>query len=174
MKRLAVLAALAFLLPGPACSSREGGADAGQNTGVGPAVPGTPAEPASAAGSHATEPAGSGAPDGADAPPLTVSDLCGPPPLPADQSVKLTGLFHGFRVEGCAFPECVAGSSLTRSDWLFRTGGDCVYVTGGAPPGVDLIDPSFAGRPIDLQARVTQDATGKLRLHYIEARLLEN
>jgi len=86
----------------------------------------------------------------------------------------MTGLFHGFRVEGCAFPECVAGSSSTRSDWLFRTGGECVYVTGGAPPGVDPINPSFAGRRIDLRAHVLAEASGKLRLHYIEARLLED
>ncbi len=174
MMRLAVPALLVLLLSGQACDSRETGADAGQHAGGGPATPGAQVAHETGAGSQALVPALSGAPDGAEAAPRTVAELCGPPPRPADQTVKMTGLFHGFRVEGCAFPDCVAGSSSSRSDWLFRTGGDCVYVTGGAPPGVDPINPSFSGRRIDLHARVTKDTGGKLRLHYIEARLLDD
>ena len=89
-----------------------------------------------------------------------------------DQLIRLVGRFQGFRVGNCRFPAAASAAALTRSDWLLQTGGDCVYVTGGAPAGIDRIDPAYTGRRIEIQARVVTSPAGKVLLRFVEGRLV--
>jgi hypothetical protein len=104
--------------------------------------------------------------------PVDIATLFTHPTQYVGQVVRLEGLFQGFRVTDCRFPATASRAGLTRSDWLFRTGEDCLYVTGGAPPEIDPIDPRYIGRRITLDARVIEGETGKLLLRYVEGRLL--
>jgi hypothetical protein len=171
MKPPAATLLLATLTLLPACAGRDSGADAKGGAVSGAADAAAPAEVAEAARpSPQSVAAAAGSREDAIA---GVAALCGRTERPPDAVVTVAGLYHGFRVEGCAFPACVARASLTRSDWLLRTGGDCVYVTGGAPQGVDPFDPSFSGRRIEIRSHVVKDGDGKLRLHYLDGRLLD-
>jgi hypothetical protein len=89
-----------------------------------------------------------------------------------EQLVRLVGRFQGYRIADCHFPVAASAAGVTRSDWLFRTGGDCVYVTGGAPAGVDPIDPAYTGRRVEIRAEVVKSPTGKVVLRLVEGRLL--
>jgi hypothetical protein len=100
--------------------------------------------------------------------PETVADLCEAPARYMDQVVRMTGAFNGFRVADCRFPEGASSTALTRSDWLFRTGEDCLYVTGGAPAGIELVDPGSIGRRLELTARVSRREDGRIFLRYLE------
>ena len=104
--------------------------------------------------------------------PNSIAELFEEPSEYVEQVVRFVGLFHGFRVTGCRFPAVASAAGLTRSDWLFRIGEDCVYVTGGAPAGVDPIDPRYTGRRVEIRARVVKSPAGKILLKLIEGRLV--
>lgn len=154
MKCLLIAALLSVAPMAVGCGSREAGAQQPQVT----------------AESLAPAPKGAGGPSTVE----SIAALCSKADEISGQTVRIRGVFQGFRVEGCAFPECMASASLTRSDWLLRTGGACGYVTGGVPEGIDPMDPAFAGRPVELDARVSMEGDGKLRLIHLSGRLLED
>jgi len=104
--------------------------------------------------------------------PQTVADLCKDPSRYVDQNVTLKGVYQGFRAAECRFPDEASGTGVTRSDWLFRTGDDCLYVTGGAPEGIDTLDQGQIGRRLEITARVSRNEAGKFFLKYVEGRLL--
>ena len=80
--------------------------------------------------------------------------------------VTLRGLFQNWQVAGCHFPEGAANYPRTRSDWLIRTGDDCIYVTGGMPKDLDPMKPENLGLCIELEAEVIQGEDGKVYLAY--------
>ena len=104
--------------------------------------------------------------------PEAVADLCAEPARYLDQAVTMTGVYNGFRVADCRFPEGARSTAISRSDWLFRTGGDCLYVTGGVPAGIELVDPGSIGRRLKLTARVSRSEAGEIFLRYLEGALL--
>ena len=105
--------------------------------------------------------------------PASVADICEAPGRYADRLVKLKGVFQGYRVADCRFPSAATPEGLTRSDWLFRTGDDCLYVTGGLPSGIDRIDPASLGRRLELTARVARNEAGGVYLRFVEASVLD-
>lgn len=104
--------------------------------------------------------------------PTTVAELCEEPARYLDQAVRLAGVFQGFLVTECSFPEAASRTGQTRRDWLFRTERDCLYVTGGEPAGIEILDSSFVGRRLELTARVERNAAGLIYLHFLAGRLL--
>lgn len=104
--------------------------------------------------------------------PETVADLCKEPARHVDQVVTMTGVYNGFRATDCHFPEGARSTAITRSDWLFRTGEDCLYVTGGVPSEVDRVDPGYLGRGLEITARVSRQESGGIFLHYLKGALL--
>lgn len=153
MLRAILLLSIAFVAFG--CSTEEAVMDAGEaKTEVsGKAQPQT--------GPAKTKPAEPG----------DVASLCGEPSRYLGKVVKMTGVFQGFMVTECRFPEAASAKPLTRGDWLFRTGDDCIYVTGGVPTGVDTIDPQYVGRRLELTAEVSRDESGKLYLAFREGEI---
>jgi hypothetical protein len=111
----------------------------------------------------------SGQPQG----PVTVADIARDPARFAGETVTLEGVYQGFNVSACRFPDGARTNGLTRSDWLLRSGEDCLYVTGGAPPGIDPIDPSAVGRTVRLSAIVRQGDGGSLFLQFRDGALIE-
>lgn len=104
--------------------------------------------------------------------PASVAEICREPSRYVGQTLVLEGVFQGFRVAECRFPDVARSRGLTRSDWLIRTDEDCLYVTGGAPQAVDLLDPELLGRRLELTARLARDDAGKLYLELVEALVL--
>jgi hypothetical protein len=100
--------------------------------------------------------------------PKTVADLCEEPARYAGRIVVLEGVFQGWRIAGCRLLT-PASPTITRSDWLIRTGEDCLYVTGGKPDGLDPINPSHIGRLVKLKAKVMQTHDRKVYLEYIDS-----
>lgn len=152
MKKLTTIATLllALLPPATACTPRAADADPARE------------EPGQAQKASAkTKPAKV----------ASIADLCKDPALFADREVTVKGLFQGFQVAECRFPEAASPAGRARGDWLFRTGGDCLYVTGGVPEGIDPIDSGLVGRGLVLTARVSRNEAGKLFLTYVEGHL---
>lgn len=98
----------------------------------------------------------------------TVADLCEDPARYVGRIVELEGVFQGWRISGCRLLPS-ASQTITRSDWLIRTGEDCIYVTGGKPDGLDPINTSHIGRWIKLKAKVMQTHDRKVYLEYINS-----
>jgi hypothetical protein len=103
---------------------------------------------------------------------LMIAEICAESERYVGRVVTLRGLFQDWRVAECQFPEGAANYPRTRSDWLIRTGDDCVYVTGGMPKDFDPMKPENLGRRIELEAEVMQDEDGKVYLAYQNSRRL--
>lgn len=88
-----------------------------------------------------------------------------------DLAVAVRGEYRGYNAGDCRFAEGVRSAGLTRSDWLIGSGEACIYVTGGAVPGVDAIDPSFQGRMMTLNATLRVDDQGEAYLEYQDGAL---
>jgi hypothetical protein len=74
----------------------------------------------------------------------------------------------GWKGSECVLPE-YASRQVTRSDWLFKVGAACLYVTGGGPQHVSPMEPTSAGAAITLEARLRVTDDGKLLLEYVRA-----
>jgi len=83
----------------------------------------------------------------------------------ADSTLTLEGQFMGWTGTECRFPP-YASRQLTRSDWSFKVGGVCLYVTGGHPVGLDLFIDTLAGREMHLEATVRCTHDNKIYLEY--------
>lgn len=103
--------------------------------------------------------------------PRTVADICEEPAGYPGQVVTLQGVFQGFSADECRFPAS-ASPTITRSDWLIRTGADCLFVTGGIPAGLDPFNPDDLGRRMELEATVERKADGKIYLRYLGGKSL--
>jgi hypothetical protein len=98
---------------------------------------------------------------------LTVAMLCENPSRYEGQTVKLEGTYHGWRADECRLAS-TASPSMTRSDWLVRTGSDCIYVTGGMPGDLDPMNPEDIGQWIVLEAVVERRDDGHIYLRYVD------
>ncbi len=105
--------------------------------------------------------------------PVAIADLARDPARYVGETVTLEGVYQGFDVSACSFPDGARTSGLTRGDWLVRTGGDCMYVTGGVPPGVDPIDPGVVGRAVRVSATVRESDGRSLFLQYRDGALID-
>ena len=103
--------------------------------------------------------------------PRTVTDICKEPERYAGQIITLDGVFQGWRADECRFPTS-ANPAITRSDWLIRTGTDCLYVTGGILAGFDSMNPDDVGRRMELKAIVMLSKNGKVYLKYLDGQPL--
>jgi hypothetical protein len=129
-----------------------------------------------AAPSHASEPKPTGV-GGAPAPPpypdpaasISIAAICSEPGSYLGKTVFVAGVFRGFRFEGARFPVAARRVSITRSDWLIRTGEDHMIVTGGAPHDLDLFDPAALDKRIHIRARVEKDSEGRLFLRFLSS-----
>lgn len=104
--------------------------------------------------------------------PQDVAEICAEPERYLNRNVVLSGTIQGYMVAGCSFPEAARTTGLTRGDWLFRTGAECMYVTAGMPPEADMIDPAWSGRGLEIEAKVMADEAGGLYLHYLGSKIL--
>ena len=86
-----------------------------------------------------------------------------------DSVITLTGRFMGWEGTGCTFP-VYAARQATRSDWIFRIGDTCLYVTGGSPPDLSPMETTSSGTQITLEARIRPTSDGKLLLEYVRSR----
>lgn len=103
---------------------------------------------------------------------LMIAEICAESERYVGQVVTLRGRFQGWQAAECQFPEGAANQPRTRSDWLIRTGDDCVYVTGGMPKDFDSVKPENVGRRIELEAEVMQGEDGRVYLAYRSSRHL--
>ncbi len=67
----------------------------------------------------------------------TLSSIARKPAKYEGQTVYLEGLYLGWKHAGCSFPKSFSTTQITRSDWAFRDGKHCCFVTGSAPRGLD-------------------------------------
>jgi hypothetical protein len=104
--------------------------------------------------------------------PASLAEVCAAGDRYDGRLVTLEGVFQGFRIGECSFCDAASRRATTRSDWLFRSGAECFYVTGGIPDGIDRIDPEHGGRRLELKAKVTRNDEGKLHLTYVGGRVL--
>lgn len=86
----------------------------------------------------------------------------------ADSVITLTGRFMGWNGRDCIFPS-YAASQETRSDWIFMVGKNCLYVTGGTPPGLSAMEETSIGKQIILDARVRVTHETQLLLVYVRS-----
>ncbi|TGY88416.1 hypothetical protein E5163_11400 [Marinicauda algicola] len=84
------------------------------------------------------------------------------------ERVHVQGVYQGFMVRPCRFPEEVRPTSLTRSDWLLRQEDVCVYVTGGRPSGIAPLDTSRVGETVNVIAEIRQDEQGRIYLLFLQ------
>ena len=84
------------------------------------------------------------------------------------RTVEVSGTFGGYQTTGCSFAPGARATSLTRSDWVVRSGANCLYVTGGSPTG---FDPSYPGPTVELllHAKVIQAGDGEALLQLVDA-----
>jgi hypothetical protein len=54
---------------------------------------------------------------------------------------------------------CLSPPPLTRSDWMIEDDGQCIYVSGDLPVGLNALNPS--GEKISVKATIKIDRTGK-------------
>lgn len=101
-------------------------------------------------------------------PPETFDDIYEQRESLRDSVITLAGQFIGWGGAGCEFPP-YAARQATRSDWIFRMGGQCLYVTGGSPPGMLAMEATPAGEPIALEARVRVTHDDRLLLEYVRS-----
>lgn len=102
---------------------------------------------------------------------LMISEICADPERYIGSVITLRGLFQGWHVSQCQFPKGVADTPpQTRSDWLIRTGADCIYVTGGGD--LNPIDKKNLGSRIELEAEVMWGEDRKIYLVYRSSRCL--
>jgi hypothetical protein len=97
---------------------------------------------------------------------LTIAMIAAEPARYIGRVVTLPGVFLGWQAGECRFPANIASRPRTRSDWLIRTGADCLYVTAGKPPGLDPTNPDHIGRRVVLESREMQAEGGGLYLEY--------
>lgn len=101
-----------------------------------------------------------------------IAEMCAESERYAGHVVTLRGFFQGWQVIQCQFPRGAANIPRTRSDWLVRTGVDCVYVTGGIPEDFDPMKLENLGSRIELEAEVVRGEDRKIYLLYRNSRRL--
>jgi hypothetical protein len=89
-----------------------------------------------------------------------------------DKTVALDGIFLGWRGDECRM-DAHAGAAITRSDWLFKNGEDCIYVTAGRPQGFDPSDTRQKGRRLRLHAIVRLTKEQKTYLEFVGGKSLD-
>jgi len=99
----------------------------------------------------------------------TVAAICQNLESYRDQAVTLDGVFLGWRGGECRMA-ARAGAAITRSDWLFKNGDDCIYVTGGRPQGFDPSDARQKGRRLQLRAIVRLTKEQKAYLEFVSGK----
>ena len=85
-----------------------------------------------------------------------------------DSLITLTGRFMGWEGGECIFPS-YAASQETRSDWIFKIGDSCLYVTGGGPPDVSPMEGTGVGKQIRLDAHLRITPDNRLLLEYVRS-----
>ena len=101
-----------------------------------------------------------------------IAEICAESERYVGRVVTLRGFFQDWQVTECQFPEGAANYPRTRSDWLIRTGDDCVYVTGGMPGDFDPMKPENLGLRIELEAEVMRGENGRIYLAHRNSRRL--
>ncbi|MDZ7301516.1 MAG: hypothetical protein ONB44_05175 [candidate division KSB1 bacterium] len=104
--------------------------------------------------------------------PLPIAWICNRIDQYVDQAVELEGIFLGWRGADCHFP-ANASNAITRSDWVFKNGEDCVYVTAGRPAGLDPTDMQQIGHRVQLRAAVRLTKEKKVYLEFISGKILK-
>jgi len=69
------------------------------------------------------------------------------------KQVIVSGNFKGWK------GSCFSAPPVTRSDWMIEDEGQCIYVSGDLPGGLDAMKPS--GEEITIEATVKVDQKGK-------------
>ena len=100
--------------------------------------------------------------------PETIDDLYQRRDSLRDSVITLHGRFMGWKGSECVLPE-YASRQATRSDWLFKVGEVCLYVTGGGPQDLSPMEPTSTGAAITLEARLRITEDGKLLLEYVRS-----
>lgn len=100
--------------------------------------------------------------------PETLDDLYQYRETYRDSIITLTGNFMGWQGSTCTFPPYAAPQE-SRSDWIFRIGDKCVYVTGGIPPAVSPMEGVGVGIQIRLDARLRITPGSQLLLEYVRS-----
>ncbi|MBZ5523968.1 MAG: hypothetical protein LAP21_17160 [Acidobacteriia bacterium] len=104
---------------------------------------------------------------------LTIKQICAKPAHYVNSVVTLEGSFLGWGALGKHhFPPGAETSPKTRSDWMFATGLDCAYVTGGKPVGVDPAEHQDYGCHIELTGMVALGDDGGVYFVFRDGRRL--
>ena len=101
---------------------------------------------------------------------LTIGEICAGSESYIGRVVTLKGIFQGWQKIQCQFPDEAADTPLTRSDWLIRTGADCIYVTGDIPENLNPIKVENLGILVELEAEVMLSQSKKIYLVYRKSR----
>jgi hypothetical protein len=82
------------------------------------------------------------------------------------KQVDLDGRYLGFTHAECNFPSNFLSLQLTRSDWVFKEGKWCCFVTGSLPSGLSPMEQKQV--PVHLRATVRLKGE-KIYLEFISA-----
>jgi len=87
---------------------------------------------------------------------ITVDELVNNAHQYENQSLTVTGVFMGWK-GNCSVPP-----PETRSDWMIESNGECIYVSGPTPMGIDRTPNSEdIGKTIAIHGSVCLDNSGR-------------
>lgn len=79
----------------------------------------------------------------------------------------------GWKGSGCEFAENSLRMPITKSDWLVKADGYCIYVTGGKPDFLNLFNLQ-GGEEINLTCIVKMDENNKVFFEYLNGTKISN
>jgi len=99
---------------------------------------------------------------------VTLSSLAKKSAQYEGKEIHLEGFYLGWNHNDCRFPASFSSLQITRSDWTFRDGKRCCFVTGGIPAGLNTLPDHPI--PVKLTAKV-RNKDSKIYLEYVSSQL---
>ena len=99
------------------------------------------------------------------------SDICDNPSLYEGHKLEADVNIIGWSGRNCNFHKNALSTAISRSDWITRENGFCLYVSGGQPKGIDLFNLPKSGIRIHLVS-VVKISKDKVYLEFVDATII--
>jgi hypothetical protein len=96
---------------------------------------------------------------------ISLDELAATPDKYIGKTIEIEGIFLGYSGTNCSFDEKFS-MQLTRSDWILGNDENCIYVTGGAPTGLNPMDAADKGKKTKISCLVKLTGSKKIILEY--------
>ena len=103
---------------------------------------------------------------------LTVANICKNSGTCEGEEFTLRGEFLGWSGSDCVFPDN-ASAGITRSDWIFRDGTGCIYVSGGKIAQLDPFEKNNVGTQISIRVIPRLGPDQKMYLEFISGTIVK-